>query len=91
MEADVEKLRRDIAHCIEDPECCSRCELWGVSRLDENKHCQSCIEEIKDEEERDKKRQLLEDEEIRCAECGAIYRSGDSACEACGNTMDKEN
>lgn len=45
MEADIEKLRRDIPHCIEDPESCVTCELWGVSELDKNKECESCARE----------------------------------------------
>jgi hypothetical protein len=60
MEADIEKLRRDIPHCVEDPESCVTCELWGVSELDKNRECESCARERVLEAERDIKRDQLD-------------------------------
>ena len=40
-EADQEKLKAGIAHVIESPQLCERCELWGVY-LDDNNICDDC-------------------------------------------------
>ena len=48
-EADQKKLQSGIAHVIDNPKICSRCELWGISPLDDNGLCEDCrdlVEEI---------------------------------------------
>jgi hypothetical protein len=44
-EANQEKLGAGIAHVIDSPTTCNNCELWGVSRLCDNKYCEDCCEE----------------------------------------------
>ena len=41
--ADQEKLKKDEAHAIDDPESCKNCGMWG-DELDENGVCTQCKE-----------------------------------------------
>ena len=43
-EADQDKLKNNTPHAIENPETCSVCGFWGVSRI-ENGLCSDCIAE----------------------------------------------
>jgi hypothetical protein len=49
-EANPEKLAAGIAHVIESPRICQKCEMWG-EEINENGVCESCLELIEDEEE----------------------------------------
>jgi len=42
-QADPEKLKADTPHVIESPECCIKCERWGME-LDSEGICESCNE-----------------------------------------------
>lgn len=37
-----EKIIKGIPHCIDCPESCKMCELWGVSRLNKKGYCENC-------------------------------------------------
>ena len=50
-EANQEKLKNGIAHVIESPKSCARCELWGSEIKDEI--CEDCKEVEEDEKERE--------------------------------------
>lgn len=47
-EADQEKLANGIAHVIESPKICNRCEHWGYE-LDESGICTDCRENEEEE------------------------------------------
>jgi hypothetical protein len=42
-EADLDKLRTGIAHAIECPKTCHRCEHWGYE-LNHDGFCENCTE-----------------------------------------------
>ena len=42
-EGNQELLRKSIAHSIESPHCCERCEQWGYE-LDKENICTNCRE-----------------------------------------------
>ena len=46
QEANQEKLRNDIAHTIDNPHSCKRCECWGQSEILDNGLCEDCNAEL---------------------------------------------
>ena len=47
-QAKPDLLAQDIAHVIDSPEACVRCELWGISELNDKHLCRDCVEVIED-------------------------------------------
>jgi hypothetical protein len=47
-EADPQKLADGIAHAIECPKTCNRCEIWG-KELNSDGLCEDCIDETTDD------------------------------------------
>ena len=43
-QADAEKLKRNIAHVIDNPESCKGCMMWGYI-LNEDGYCPDCASE----------------------------------------------
>lgn len=43
-QANKELLSKNVAHVIESPTTCHRCELWGTGQLDGRGICPDCVE-----------------------------------------------
>jgi hypothetical protein len=46
-EADVEKFDKDEPHVIDDPRCCTSCEMWGLELFSDGL-CQNCRDNLFD-------------------------------------------
>lgn len=64
-------LNADIAHVIDDPECCKGCELWGFE-LDENGLCKGCREKKAQEAMMEDYRLKFARENLKKAQKGSL-------------------
>ena len=50
-DADQEKLKADISHCVDDPTSCKCCEMWGIP-LNVKGCCEDCAGDDKHSSEK---------------------------------------
>jgi hypothetical protein len=49
-DASKDLLERGIAHVVDSPTCCKKCELWGIP-MNEEGICEDCLDLINSEKE----------------------------------------